>query len=146
MKLLLCFASVSILAVAQSFVSVSEKTFEFHSGFWIKLDHSLREQVSVLPPPAPVAPVWTEALEYYLKSFIEHTLPSSEAVMLNNQISAIENAAALRRSTLDPVGYHSRKNCKPVSGQVVEDARPGEPCLDPKCLAAPLQVQRCSQR
>jgi hypothetical protein len=46
----------SAVCFAQAIVPVSDKTFEFHSGFWINLDRFLYEQALADPTPAAVAP------------------------------------------------------------------------------------------
>ena len=87
---------------AQAIVPVSDKTFEFRSGFWINLDRFLYEQALADPAPAAVAPEWTAALDYYRKKFIKGSQPSGEIVELHDRLSDLESVASLKGSNLDP--------------------------------------------
>ena len=92
----------SAVCFAQAVVPVSDKTFEFHSGFWINLDRFLYEQALADPAPAAVAPEWTAALDYYRKKFIKGNPPSGEVVQLHDRLSELETAESLKGSSLDP--------------------------------------------
>jgi len=87
---------------AQAIVPVPDKTFEFHSGFWINLDRFLYEQALADPAPAAVAPEWTVALDYYRKKFIKDSPPSGEVVQLHDRLGDLEVATSLKGSGLDP--------------------------------------------
>ena len=94
--------ALQALCFAQAIVPVPDKTFEFHSGFWINLDRFLYEQALANPAPAAVAPEWTAALDYYRKKFVKESLPSGEVVQLHDRLGDLEVAASLTGSSLDP--------------------------------------------
>src|SRR5437763_428101 len=102
MKIPSLIFALSTVCFAQPILPVPDKTFEFHSGFWMNLDHFLREQASANPAPPAVAPAWTAALDYYRKNFIQHQQPSGDAVHLNDRLSELETAKSLSKSGLDP--------------------------------------------
>ena len=97
--LMLVFSGICF---AQAIVPVPDKTFEFHSGFWINLDRFLYEQALADPAPDAVTPEWTTALDYYRKKFIKGTPPSGEVVRLHDRLSELEASESLKGSGLDP--------------------------------------------
>ncbi|MGP0075830.1 MAG: hypothetical protein ACLPWF_28270 [Bryobacteraceae bacterium] len=90
----------------QSFVSgeVPEATFEFHSGFWVNLHHTLYNQaagkkagrmpdLSALTPAETAA--WNEALDYYGRNFINHDFLEPSMVRINVPLALPGEAASL---------------------------------------------------
>ena len=102
MKTTCLVAVLSTVCFGQAIVPVRDKTFEFHSGFWINLDRYLYEQALADPAPAPVTPEWSAALEYYRKEFIKGNKPSGEIVSLHDRLGELEGAVSLKNSGLDP--------------------------------------------
>ena len=94
--------AIAAVASPQALVRIPDKTFEFHSGFWINLDHFLYEQASASPEPAALSPKWTAALDYYRKHFTKRDQLSADAIQLNNRLSEWEAANSLKDSGLDP--------------------------------------------
>lgn len=92
---------VSAVCYGQAVAPVPDQTFEFHSGFWMNLDHFLREQAAVNPSPE-VAPGWTAAVDYYRKNLIRRETFSDDAIALNNGLSDLGGARSLKDSGLNP--------------------------------------------
>src|SRR5438045_1343934 len=92
---------VSALCSAQALVPIPDKIFEFHSGFWMNLDHFLREQAAVKPAPPQVTPAWTGALDYYRLHLIRLDTFADPVINLNNRLSELEAAKSLTDSGLD---------------------------------------------
>jgi hypothetical protein len=90
-----------------------QTTFEFHSGFWVNLHHTLYNQVagkqagrapdlSALTPAETA--VWNEALDYYERNFADHDWLEPSMVRVNVPLAMAGPAASLDASEIpEPV-------------------------------------------
>ncbi|MGB6945460.1 MAG: hypothetical protein WBE37_23890 [Bryobacteraceae bacterium] len=96
------FATASVAVFVFLPGARADSTFEFHSGFWVNLHHFLYEQAGSQTPLADDSPAWQRALEYYRREVVKRNLLSDEAATINNRLSGLDNAPALRDSGLPP--------------------------------------------
>jgi hypothetical protein len=86
-----------------------QTTFEFHSGFWVNLHHTLYNQVagrragrapnlSSLNPAETLA--WTEALDYYERKFAGHDLGEFSMLRIKLPLAFAGDAVSLKGSGL----------------------------------------------
>jgi hypothetical protein len=71
------------MSVRTAAAEAEQTTFDFHSGFWVNLHHTLYNQadgqrVGRMPDLSALSPaeagVWSEALDYYSRNFAGHDL------------------------------------------------------------------------
>ncbi len=96
------FATVSLAVFVFLPGARADSPFEFHSGFWVNLHQFLYEQAGSQTPLADDSPAWQGALEYYRREVVKRNLLSDEAATINNRLSGLDDAAALRDSGLPP--------------------------------------------
>ena len=82
-----------------------QTTFEFHSGFWVNLHHSLYHlaagrKAGRAPNLAALSPAetttWNEALDYYEQNIIEHDLLEFSMIRINGPLARAGDIASLR--------------------------------------------------
>jgi hypothetical protein len=92
---------ISCLAPAQT----AQTTFEFHSGIWFNLHHTLYNQsvakksgrlpdLSVLFPPE--VGVWNQALDFYGRSLVNHDLLELSMTRLSQTVAGAGNTSDLQ--------------------------------------------------
>ena len=103
--MLAVFLVIPFLAYGQT----SQTTFEFHSGFWLNLHHTLFNQavgnkagrtpdLSALPPAE--AGLWNQALQYYGQSLVNHDLLEASMVRINQALALAGDTSDLRATAL----------------------------------------------
>src|SRR5262245_24374592 len=82
-------------------IQAPQTTFDFHSGFWVNLHHTLYSQAvgiksGRLPDlsgvPAAEAKVWNQVLEYYGRSLVNHDLLEPSMTRINQALAIAGNA------------------------------------------------------
>jgi hypothetical protein len=84
-----------------------QTTFEFHSGFWVNLHHTLYNQasgkkagrtpdLSELKPAETTA--WNNALDYYERNLVQHDLLEFSMIEINGALAVTGDAASLNTS------------------------------------------------
>ena len=101
--------SICLLVAPSALGQVSQSTFEFHSGFWLNLHHTLFNQATTTragrPPdlstltPAE-ANLWNQAVEYYGRSLISHDLLEASMVRINQALALAGDAPAFQSPAL----------------------------------------------
>jgi hypothetical protein len=103
--LLLAMAWPMLSAAGQS----AQTTFDFHSGFWVNLHHTLYNQaagkrVGRDPNLAGLSPTeiaaWNEALDYYDQNLTDHDLLELSMIRINGALAAAADAASLSASDI----------------------------------------------
>lgn len=83
----------------------TQATFEFHSGVWVNLHHTLYNQAVVsktgtLPNLSALSPaetdVWNQALEFYRRSLVNHDLLELSMIRINHALALAGNASELQ--------------------------------------------------
>jgi hypothetical protein len=85
----------------------TQTTFEFHSGFWVNLHHTLYNQAAGKKAgrtpnlsgwKSAETTVWNEALDYYERNLAEHDLLEFSMIRINGALAAAGDAASLNTS------------------------------------------------
>ena len=101
--------AASVLIPSLAMGQASQTTFEFHSGIWLNLHHTLYNQATGikaarLPDLSPLSPaeagVWSQALEYYGRSLINHDLLEVSMVRISRALALAGNAPSLQAPEL----------------------------------------------
>src|ERR1035438_780202 len=93
--------AASTLVSTLGVLAAQQRTFDFHSNFWVNLHHFLYEQaISKSPGPSDSAD-WHQALEVYRKDIATHELLSRDIAGINIALSQVENTESLKDSGLD---------------------------------------------
>jgi hypothetical protein len=92
---------ISLLSHGQT----TQTTFDFRSGIWLNLHHTLYNQASGIkagrvPDHSALSPaetpVWNQALEYYGRSLVNHDLLEPAMVRINQALALAANASDLQ--------------------------------------------------
>jgi len=87
----------------------TQSTFDFHSGIWLNLHHTLYNQAigiksgrlpNLSSLPAPETNAWNQALEYYGRSLANHDLLEPSMGRINQALALAGNAPTLQAPEL----------------------------------------------
>jgi hypothetical protein len=100
-----------------------QTTFEFHSGFWVNLHHTLYNQaagkkigrtpnLSALNPAETTS--WNEALDYYDRNLAEHDLLEFSMIRINGALAIAGDADSLNASEIPKAVVEILEKAAPV--------------------------------
>lgn len=101
------FAVLFLLMKAAALGQAGQTTFEFHSGFWVNLHHTLYntsagKKVGRAPNLSAFSPAetaaWNDAVAYYDRNLVDHDFLEYSMIRINSALAAAADKASLRGS------------------------------------------------